>query len=140
MSDINGWDVIFSYSRKQAIEEGVLVDVSEVAKEAGFRYPVAVTAAVWAMITDIPESRSYQDIDSRLWDVIYMAVVAISKNRNASEINYDLILDRMETRTVKTKDGFKDRQVLVRDLKLKMVCSPGDEGEPVITIMLPNED
>ena len=69
-----------------------------------------------------------------------MAVIAISKSKNASEIRYDLILDRMETRPVKTKDGFKDRSVIVRDLTLKMVCGPGDEGEPVITIMLPHEE
>ena len=35
-------DVIFTYTRKQAIEDGVLIDVSEMAMEAGFRYPVAV--------------------------------------------------------------------------------------------------
>ncbi len=26
------------------------------------------------------------------------------------------------------------------EIKLKAVCGPGDEGEPVITIMLPGED
>ena len=43
------WDdaeVISSYSRAQAIEDGVLVDVSTVAKEAGIKFPVAMTAAV----------------------------------------------------------------------------------------------
>jgi hypothetical protein len=39
--------VIFSYTRKQAIEDGVLIDLTEWAKETGFRYPVACTAAVW---------------------------------------------------------------------------------------------
>ena len=32
--------VIYSYSRAQAIAEGVLVDVTEIAKEAGFKWPV----------------------------------------------------------------------------------------------------
>ena len=40
--------LIFSYTRAQAIADGVLVDVSELAKQAGFRFPVAVTAGVWA--------------------------------------------------------------------------------------------
>ena len=36
-------DVIHSYSRTQAIKDGVPVDVTETAKECGFKYPVAVT-------------------------------------------------------------------------------------------------
>ena len=39
--------VIFSYTRAQAIEDGVLIDLTEWAKETGFRYPVACTTAVW---------------------------------------------------------------------------------------------
>ncbi|MCF5089180.1 hypothetical protein GIW57_03195 [Stenotrophomonas sp. PA-6-5C] len=35
-------DLIHSYTRAQAIEDGVLVDVSDVAKEAGFKLPVAI--------------------------------------------------------------------------------------------------
>jgi hypothetical protein len=36
------------YSRQQAIEDGVLADVTETAREVGFRIPVTFTAAVWA--------------------------------------------------------------------------------------------
>ena len=39
--------VIFSYTRARAIEDGVLVDLSEWARETGFKVPVACTAAVW---------------------------------------------------------------------------------------------
>jgi hypothetical protein len=39
--------VIHAYSRANAIEDGVLIDVSSVAKEAGFKIPVAVTSGVW---------------------------------------------------------------------------------------------
>jgi hypothetical protein len=34
-------DVISVYTRQDAINDGVLVDVTETAKEMGFRYPVA---------------------------------------------------------------------------------------------------
>ena len=40
-------DVIYQYTRAQAIEDGVLIDVSETAREAGITFPTAVTAAVW---------------------------------------------------------------------------------------------
>ena len=39
--------IIARYTRAQAIEDGVLIDVSKMAKEAGFVIPVAVTDAVW---------------------------------------------------------------------------------------------
>nr|WP_319760509.1 DUF6573 family protein [Maridesulfovibrio sp.] len=37
------WGVIFSYTRKQAIEDGNLIDVTEQAKQNGFKVPVAVS-------------------------------------------------------------------------------------------------
>ena len=39
------------YTRAQAIEDGVLVDAGSMASEAGFRWPVAFTAAAWADCT-----------------------------------------------------------------------------------------
>ncbi|MCY4511649.1 MAG: hypothetical protein OXG35_32490, partial [Acidobacteria bacterium] len=41
-------DVIHRYTRAQAIKDGTLVDVTETAREAGWRFPVALTAAVQA--------------------------------------------------------------------------------------------
>ena len=49
-TDKGFWDdaeVIYTYTRAQALEDGVLVDVSEMAKEAGVRFPVALTATVY---------------------------------------------------------------------------------------------
>ena len=40
-------EIICSYTRAQAIKDGVLIDVSEAAKEAGFKIPVAMTDTVW---------------------------------------------------------------------------------------------
>ena len=40
-------NVIYSYTRKQAIEDGVLVDITDVAKEAGIKYPVAITSTAF---------------------------------------------------------------------------------------------
>ena len=42
--------VISVYTRAQAIEDGILVDVSETAREAGFRIPVAITRTVWSRL------------------------------------------------------------------------------------------
>lgn len=145
-------EAIYTYTREQAIEDGVLVDVSEVAREAGFKIPVAITSAVHNMIKDIPKSRNWQDYKGRLWDVLWMGSLAARNNRDKNQFNYTLILSHMERKNAYYKPKFniekgtykegywKERNVLVENTTLKMVISGGDNGEPVITIMLPNED
>ena len=66
-------EIIHSYSRAQAIEDGVLVDVTEMAREAGFKWPFAMTAEVYALINDIPKKYKHEDIKGRLWDVLMLA-------------------------------------------------------------------
>jgi hypothetical protein len=72
-------DVISRYTREQAIEDGVLMDVSEAAREAGFRIPVALTRAAWAEYVEVPEGVIAQDEAGRLWDVLWMARDAIGR-------------------------------------------------------------
>ncbi len=36
-------EVIYAYTRAQALDDGILVDATALAKEAGFKWPVAVT-------------------------------------------------------------------------------------------------
>ena len=118
-------EVIFAYSRKQALEDGVLIDVTDFAKDAGFRYPVAVTRALWEDIECIPHSKGFQDVDGRLWDVLWMGYIAIRRSNEASDtLCYQLIM-HVGQRKFYT---------------VKLVCGPGDEAEPVITLMRPDED
>jgi hypothetical protein len=121
--------LIHSYSRNQAVEDGVLVDVSETAREAGFRYPVALTHAVWDRYVAVPEEAEGQDEDGRLWDILWMLKHAIASRSEAN------------------RGSVREFQLLVRNdnrrariVTLKSVCGPGDDGEPVLTIMLPSED
>ena len=125
--------MIYAYSRAQAIEDGELVDVSDIAKRSGFKIPVAVTRAVWDQYiewTDTDNDRqTIQDKSGRLCDVLWMLYLACKRNTEESYINYEL--------HVILRDGSSKSPTLV---KLKSVICGGDEGEPVITIMLPNED
>jgi len=123
MRDVFG-EVISCYSREQAIEDGTLIDVSETAREAGFRVPVAITAALHADIKDIPASKSFQDYDGRLWDVLYMGRLAARRGGDDSARLYNLIMH----------NGRKTYYTV------KMMIGPGDNGEPVITLMRPDED
>jgi hypothetical protein len=132
----SGENVIFAYSRAQAIADGVLIDVTETAREAGLRFPVALTAEVWAACVtwEAEDSRrqTHQDQAGRLWDVLWMASFAIRTYRgagNASRMPYRLL--------VVPRDG-KSRRA--REVELHVHIGPGDAGEPVLTIMLPGED
>lgn len=52
MTEIFG-EVIYSYTRKQAIDDGVLVSLSDLFPEHCqqlYKYPVAVTSAVWSIV------------------------------------------------------------------------------------------
>jgi hypothetical protein len=121
-------DLIYGYSRKQAIEDGVLIDVSVTAREAGFRFPVALTRAVWEQCVRVPDSVSGQDEAGRLWDILWMLHLAIKQHGGGSEIAFALHV---------RNDNRNGTPPLVR---LKALCGPGDDAEPVITILLPEED
>jgi len=127
--------VIYAYTRAMAIKDGNLVDVTEIAQEAGFSVPVALTRAVWEKHVawdqdDNKRHQTYQDETGRLWDVVYMARCGcVGANKGESqETLYELYCV--------PRHG---RGKLPRRTVLKMHIGPGDEGEPVITIMLPNE-
>jgi len=68
---------IHSYSRAEAIRDGVLIDATATAREAGFRFPVALTRAVWERCVAIPPGVLCQDEAGRLWDVLTMLRFAI---------------------------------------------------------------
>jgi hypothetical protein len=124
--------VISAYSRAQAIEDGILVDVSETAREARITYPVAITRAAYETYVawtddDTARTGTIQDESGRLWDVLWMFRAAARK-QNGSRIAYSLYV-------VSRENGGEAQLV-----HLKAVCGPGDTPEPAITIMLPSED
>jgi hypothetical protein len=118
------------YTRAQALEDGALIDARATAREAGIRYPVALTRAVWAQCVAVPAGVACQDEPGRLWDVLWMLRVAIRRSNDGSEIRYSLYVRNTNRERL-------DRRDLVM---LKALCGPGDDAEPVITIMLPAED
>ena len=120
------FELIHSYSRAQAIADGVLVDVSETAREAGIVYPTAVTRAVWENHVRVPDGIVGQDERGRLWDILWMLRFAIARSPEGDFLIYTVF--------VKTDDGAP------KSVKLKAVVGPGDQGEPVVTVLLPTED
>jgi hypothetical protein len=128
VEDDDGWEVISRYTRAQALEDGTLVDVSETAREAGIKYPVALTRAVWNEYVALTPAakRAGNDERGRLWDVLWMLRFGIRQNRDRSAFLYEL--------HVVTDSVHPER------VQLRAVCGPGDDAEPVITVLLPEED
>jgi hypothetical protein len=62
-------EVIFAYTRKQAIADGNQVDVSTTAKEAGIKFPMFLTRAVFDAYVAVPPNVTCQDEAGRLWDI-----------------------------------------------------------------------
>ena len=123
-----GAPIIYRYTRAQAIEDGVLVDLTEWAKETGFKIPVACTSAVWhGYVEPPPNTKEFgQSIRGRAHDLLWMLYCRIRGSATGNCLHFDVVFlqapDRRET------------------AKLKSICGPGDEGEPVLTILLPDED
>ena len=135
VSPSRDWHVIHAYTRAEALADGVLVDVTATAKEAGFKVPTAVTASVFNECIewteeDARQSRTYQDQAGRLWDVLYLAAVQARslRARRQNQLLYEL--------RVVPRPGHDHPRLRT----LKLVIGPGDRAEPVATIMLPNED
>ena len=65
-----GAEVIYAYMRKDALADGVQIDVSEVAREAGLKFPVYLTRTVWESYVTVPEGVRCQDEKGRIWDIV----------------------------------------------------------------------
>lgn len=121
-------ELLSVFTRAQAIEDGVLVDVSETAREAGFRIPVALTRGVWGKYVAVPEGVRCQDEQGRLWDVVCMARYGIARaGGQTSPILFKLYV----------RNSNEEEPQLIT---LKAVCGPSDDETPCITLMLPDED
>lgn len=128
--------VIYTYSRRQAIADGMLIDATETAREAGIKFPVAITAAAWAdcvawdEATEKRKGFTGNSVRGRLWDVLWMFRTFAARARaRGGVIKFGVY--RIPT---------EGRGTRPRLTHLKAVCGPGDTAEPVVTIMLPNED
>lgn len=108
--------VISSYSRAQAIEDGVLIDVSDTKAAGLYKHPVAITTALHAAISK-GAGKDVGTYDARLWDVLYLMI----------------------GRAGADPDVFFRVKVGARNLDLWGNCGPGDDASPVITVGFPSD-
>jgi excisionase family DNA binding protein len=110
-------------ARQDAIDDGDLIEITRMGRDMGIIYPLAVSArAAQSMVpfTNIPQ----ETVTENLWDTLHaFREKALTTTEEEFEFQVSLY-----------QNG------LVPTLTFKAAVSPGDDGEPVITIMLPDED
>lgn len=120
----NAFPVIFSYSRAEALADGTLRDVGEIAVATGFKCPVAFTRAAWEKVVTVPDFELCESEEGRLWDVLSV-LRFVAQGREIEELEFSMY--------VPTPFDSSER------VRLRAVCGPGDDGNPVITVMLRHE-
>jgi hypothetical protein len=88
---------------------------------------VALTRAVWEQCVAVPPGVECQDEAGRLWDVLWLVRWAIGRSDGGPEVRFGVHV---------RNDNRERTPPLVR---LKTLCGPGDQGEPVITVLMPKE-
>ena len=122
-------ELIFSYSRSQALDDGALLDVSELAREAGFKFPVAVSDTLYYGYLKPPLDlvKAGLSFEGRLWDTLSVLRYAIKASPATDRLSFTVLFAQVP--------GAEPEPV-----ELLAVCGPDDSGSPVITIMLPSDD
>lgn len=114
-------DVIFRYTRANAIADGVLVDLSKVETvKAHWKHPFACTDTVYGIIERAIEAGDC-DLNGIMHEIGIMAKAEARKGGRTDVIRFMV--------------GIGNH---LHELKLHV--GPGDTSEPVLTLMLPCED
>lgn len=125
-------ETIYSYSRAEAIADGLLSDITEDAREAGFKYPIALTEGVESVISKAIANPNYAgDRAGIIWDILSVARYQ-TMHTGGDIMFFTVIIQGICTPTTESLDFHK--------VKFKMLIGPGDDDKPVITILLPHED
>ncbi len=125
---MDDFKVVYSYTRAQAIADGVLVDVTEQARQSGFKLPVAIGDNLFNGYIVPPDGLEGegQSLEGRLHDVFEMLKAAASCRWNESRVMFDVI--------------FVMAPRMIQKVLILAVAGPGDNGEPVLTICLPEDE
>ena len=152
------WEVISVYSRAQAIHDGALVDCAqppfdELNQNVGLRvyvampveafdanvhplgnarFPVKIVqrGKIWkpeALPEHAPQFPAGQDMKGRYWDIVWMLRMAMGGRNDERSVLFRF-------HAVPNSGGSPQL------VHLKCVVGPDDEGNPCLTIMLPDQD
>jgi hypothetical protein len=122
------WVLISSYSRNEAIADGVLIDITALASQRGFRLPTAITATLLGRYLEPSEKLKDmgQSFEGRLHDLLYLTFLAAKNSKDSDRVYFEVLF--------LNESGGYDKPTIIAHV------GPGDDREPVMTIMLPEDD
>jgi hypothetical protein len=135
--------VIAAYSRRDALRDGVLMDLTALAREAGHRFPVAISNEVFAILAPWAEGVTGdvskpaegqplyglgQSFGSRAWNVLTLLLSEFRRGNVGVQVEFAPLLLMPGSRSGRPEP-----------VGLVALCGPDDDG-PCITIMLPTQD
>ena len=124
------WDVIYTYTRAQAVADGFQIEVTKTAQEAGIRFPVFITRGVYEQCVAVPPGVTGQDEAGRLWDVVWMLRFAILRAKpGATRLTVALYVRNSDKQPAR-----------LMTLRATAGAVDVDDPAPAITVMLPDED
>jgi hypothetical protein len=126
MDGIQNERLIDKYSRAQAIEDGQLVDVTGWAKRVGIKFPVAFSREVWFKIIE-PDDAAKDAGESQMGRLGKFLLKLRSEMLGSGG-------DRLEFQYTVNVEGEP------KLFSLYATLLPGDDLEPVITVLTQGED
>lgn len=122
--------VVYAYTRGQAVRDGVQVPVLQTTtREAGITVPVYLTRGVFDRYVTVPANVEGQDLEGRLWDVIWMTAAAMRRAKSGT--------DRITVQLYVRNDNRRPRPV---QLVAVLSALDIDDPQPALTIQLPEEN
>ena len=133
-------DVVFAYTRKDAIADGIQIALSEKFSEAcrGFKVPVFCTSRVWELIESaVNNPKTVNDFSGVIGDICWMSGHSPGRKAiaNGAGVEFTVIVNGASI----TPDDVEAGMPLYR---LQAICGPMDidDPNPAITLMFSNED
>ena len=123
---------VFRITRQQLLADGVLLDISAIAREAALVFPTAITAGLWAAYGDARTAEGSPRFALVLCWMLRFAARGLVPVRRFKDPFSETLYFRLFVQERATGQ--------FRLAEVKAVCDPGDNLEPVITLLLPEED
>ena len=136
-------DIVFSYTTKQAVDDGVLVKLDpEIVLRSPVILPVYLTETVWRRYVEIPEEfKGIQDMNARIGDMLFMFAYQ-AKKCSGSVLKFKFTCQIPKSRGTLTNETKSEISFQHREVELKAVITAQDidDPKPAIFIMLPWEE
>ena len=118
-------EVIDAYTQAQAIDDGVLIDVSDQARALGLSHSFAVTASAWAECVLLPSGESGTEREAERVKALIVRATQELDQSGGNDVWFSVTTGQPEG---------------TEAVELRAVLWSGDDAKPVCTVMLGCED